>query len=65
MNAMIIVIFAISLIYLSITERFRIYAGLIGFQGLLLFVLSFIELNTITLATLIMCSISDIFRVTM
>lgn len=64
MNAMIIVIFAISLIYLSITERFRIYAGLIGFQGLLLFILSFIELNTITLATLIFVTLETlVFKV--
>ncbi|MCK9422175.1 MAG: hypothetical protein M0Q38_06225 [Bacteroidales bacterium] len=64
MNVLLVIGFAISLIYLSITERFRIYAGLIGFQGLLLFVLSFIELNTITLGTLLFVTIETlVFKV--
>ena len=33
MNVLLIIVFAITLIYLSMTERFPIYAGLIGFQG--------------------------------
>jgi hydrogenase-4 component E len=53
MNALLIIIFAISLIYLSITERFRIYANLIGLQGLMLFLLSFLELEKITMGTLL------------
>ena len=53
MNVLLIIIFAISLIYLSITERFRVYANLIGLQGLILFLLSFIELDKITLGTLL------------
>ena len=53
MNQLLIIIFAISLIYLSITERFRVYANLIGLQGLLLFLLSFLELDKITLGTLL------------
>ena len=40
MNVLLIIIFAITLIYLSITERFRIYANLVGLQGLVLFLLS-------------------------
>ena len=52
MNVLLVIVFAITLIYLSMTERFPIYAGLIGFQGVLLFALSFLELHAITLATL-------------
>ena len=33
MNILVVIVFAITLIYFSMTERFRIYAGLIGFQG--------------------------------
>lgn len=50
---LLIITFAVTLIYLSMTERFPIYAGLIGFQGVLLFALSFLELDTITPGTLL------------
>lgn len=53
MNILVIIIFALTLIYLSITERFRIYVTLIGIQGLLLFILAFLELEKITLGTLL------------
>jgi hydrogenase-4 component E len=53
MNVLLVIIFAITLIYFSITERFRIYANLVGLQGLVLFLLSFIELEKITLGTLL------------
>ncbi len=53
MTNMLIIVFAISLIYLSVTERFRIYAGLVGFQGILLFGVSFLQLDRITLATVL------------
>jgi len=53
MNVLLVILFAITLIYLSITERFRNYASLIGIQGLLLFILAFLELEKITLATLL------------
>jgi len=53
MTNMLIIVFAVSLIYLSVTERFRIYAGLVGFQGVLLFGISFLQLDRITLATVI------------
>jgi hydrogenase-4 component E len=53
MNVLLVIIFAITLIYLSITERFRIYANLVGLQGFVLFLLSFIELEKITLGTLL------------
>jgi len=64
MNVLLVMVFAITLIYLSITERFRIYAGLIGFQGVLLFALSFLELHSITLATLLFVAIETlVFKV--
>jgi hydrogenase-4 component E len=64
MNLLLVILFAIILIYLSITERFRIYAILIGLQGVLLFVLSFLELETITLGTLLFVAIETlVFKV--
>jgi hydrogenase-4 component E len=48
-----IVLFAISLIYLSIAERFRIYAGLMGFQGVLLFGITLLELKEVNTANLV------------
>jgi len=60
MVVLLIIVFAITLIYLSMTERFPIYAGLIGFQGVLLFALSFLELHTITLATLLFVTIETL-----
>ena len=64
MNVLLIIVFAITLIYLSMTERFPIYAGLIGFQGVLLFALSFLELQSITLATLLFVAIETlVFKV--
>lgn len=53
MNILLSIIFAITLIYLSITERFRIFAAIIGVQGVLLFLLSFMEANVLTLGTLL------------
>src|ERR1035437_4858568 len=53
MNILLLILFAISLIYLSITERFRTYAIIVGIQGILLFVLAFLELEKITLGTLL------------
>jgi hydrogenase-4 component E len=53
MNILFLIVFAITLIYLSITERFRTYAIIVGIQGILLFVLAFLELETITLGTLL------------
>jgi len=53
MDGILVIIFAITLIYFSITERFRIYVNLVGLQGLLLFALSILELDRITLGTLL------------
>ena len=64
MIVLLVIVFAITLIYLSMTERFPIYAGLIGFQGVLLFALSFLELHAITLATLLFVTIETlVFKV--
>ena len=64
MNVLVVIVFAITLIYLSMTERFPIYAGLIGLQGVLLFALSFLELDAITLATLLFVAIETlVFKV--
>ena len=60
MTLMLIIVFAISLIYLSVTERFRIYAGLVGLQGLLLFGISFMQLDRITLATVLFVAIETL-----
>jgi len=48
-----IVMFAVTLIYLSIAERFRIYAGLMGLQGLLLFGITLLELKEVNTANLV------------
>ncbi len=60
MTSMLIIVFAITLIYLSVTERFSIYAGLVGLQGLLLFGLSFLQLDRITLATVLFVAIETL-----
>jgi len=64
MSIMLVVIFSITLIYLSITERFTIYVLLIGIQGIILFALSLLELNHITLGTLLFVAIETlVFKV--
>ena len=64
MIVLFVIVFAITLIYLCMTERFPIYAGLIGFQGVLLFALSFLELHAITLPTLLFVALETlVFKV--
>jgi hydrogenase-4 component E len=64
METLLIITFAVTLIYLSMTERFPVYAGLIGFQGVLLFFLAFLELDTITLWTLLFVALETlVFKV--
>jgi len=60
MTLLLVIVFAITLIYLSVAERFPVYAGLIGLQGLLLFLLSFLELDHITPGTLIFVAIETL-----
>ena len=64
MSILLVILFSITLIYLSITERFPIYATLIGIQGLILFALSLLELHKITLGTLLFVAIETlVFKV--
>jgi hydrogenase-4 component E len=53
MITFLIVLFAFTLFYLSMAERFRNYASLIGIQGVLLFGIAFIELNEVNTLNLI------------
>ncbi len=53
---LLIVLFAGTLVYISIAERFRSYAKLIAVQGILLFAIALIELKTLNLANLIFVS---------
>ncbi|MBP7462808.1 MAG: hypothetical protein KA793_00650 [Bacteroidales bacterium] len=48
-----IILFAISLIYLSVSERFRTYAKLIAAQGILLMGIALFELKEVNTASLI------------
>src|SRR5512133_4185956 len=48
-----IIMFAVTLVYLSIAERFRIYAGLMGLQGFLLFGITLLELKEVNTANLV------------
>ena len=50
---LLIILFAISSIYLSVAERFRTYSKLIAIQGLLLFGIAFLELKELNTANLI------------
>lgn len=49
----IIILFAISLIYLSVSQRFRTYAKLIAAQGILLMGIALFELKEVNTASLI------------
>jgi len=53
MKAIILILFAISLLNISISNRLRGFARLLTFQGFLLFVLAFIQLNEITILNLV------------
>lgn len=60
MIALLISLFAISLVFISITERFKTYATLIGLQGILLFGISFVLLKEIDTLNLIFIVIETI-----
>jgi Hydrogenase 4 membrane component (E) len=53
MDLFIIVLFGITLMYISVAERFATYVKLITAQGILLFLLAFSEISTNNLASLI------------
>jgi hydrogenase-4 component E len=52
MSLILLISFAVTLIYLSVTERFRRLVGLITLQGLILFGLALLELKDINLGNL-------------
>jgi hydrogenase-4 component E len=56
-----IVLFAVTLIYLSVAERFRIYAGLMGLQGFLLFGITLIELQEVNTTNLVLIASETVF----
>lgn len=53
MTTFLILIYALSLVYFCITERFRTYVALVGLQGLLLFGISFFELKNMNMPNLV------------
>jgi hydrogenase-4 component E len=55
-----IILFAITLVYISIAERFRIYAGLISLQGLLLFGIALIELKEVNTANMLFIALETL-----
>ena len=64
MNVLLVILFALTLIYLSITERFTIYVNIVALQGFILFLLAFLNLDTRTLENLIfVASETLIFKV--
>lgn len=60
MTTLLIIIFAVTLVYLSITERFKNYIVLITVQGLLLFGISIIQLHAISLLSLVFIMIETL-----
>lgn len=55
-----VLLFAFSLIFLSITERFRSYANLMCIQGILLFLISFSLLKEINWANLLFITVETL-----
>lgn len=49
MLLVLVILYVVTLVYLSITERFRNYASLIAFQGWLLFAIAIMRLGEVTL----------------
>lgn len=47
MTLPLLILYVITLVYLSITERFRNFASLMGLQGVLLFVIALVRLHTL------------------
>ena len=56
-----IVLFAVTLIYISVAERFRIYAGLMGLQGFLLFGITLLELQEVNTTNLVIIASETVF----
>jgi len=60
MNIFLVIFFAMTLLYLCIVERFRIYSNLVCTQGIILFLLAFIELESLTIANLLFVTIETL-----
>lgn len=51
-----VILYVVTLVYLSITERFRTYASIISLQGWILFAVALLRLHAINLAELLFIS---------
>ena len=60
MRNILLVAFAITLIYLSSAERFRSYAKLIAVQGILLFGIALLQLSEVNLGNLIFIAVETL-----
>ena len=55
-----VILYVVTLVYLSITERFRTYASLIGLQGWILFGVALLRLHRIDLPELLFISVETL-----
>ena len=55
-----VILYVVTLVYLSITERFRNFASLIGLQGWLLFAIALVRLHAINPAELAFIAIETL-----
>jgi len=55
------VMFAITIVYLAITERFAVYARLLGIQGFILFGITLSELHKVSIGDLLFVSSETLF----
>lgn len=55
------VIFAITIVYMAISERFAVYSMLLGFQGIILFGITLAEIREFGLADLLFVSAETLF----
>ena len=55
-----VILYVITLVYLSITERFRNFAAIIGLQGWILFAVALLRLHAIGLAELLFISVETL-----
>ncbi len=55
-----VILYVVTLVYLSITERFRTYASIIGLQGWILFGVALLRLHRIDLPELLFISVETL-----
>lgn len=60
MDALFILLFAISILYFSISVNIKRYIMLLGFQGVLLFIISLIELNELSYIHIVFIAIETL-----